>query len=234
MPVRGTCLLNTTALKDALFDLVEFTAYERLKNGKQASIESVYGDIRKAGGEVDLPTIGEIYSEVLPRDDANFSSDVEIDDVALKTWRQSINNLIPPATENEDDVEQDLPVITGEDQIGQEKPESQLVEFILNAVFSDVAINERTKSDMKALQDALWKGMQRKLGPRPSKTRDRKTMKELINESLGWEKMGVEDVNGKLNSISDLFNAMRDQLELAATQIQDAAYPAAQERFDEY
>lgn len=228
MPIKGTCLLKDTPLKEALFDIVEFTAYERLKAGKNASLSSVFSDIRKAGVEVDLPTIGEIYQAVTPRTDANFDSDIEIEDFVLKTFNDSINNLIP-ATEDQEGL-----AITGQSQIGKQKPEAAVVEFLLKALFMDVADDLRTTSDMKKLQDALWKGMQRKLGKLSPRTPTKKDMADLINESLGWEKIGIVDVNGKLNSITDLFNSMRNELAKVAADIRAAADPAIVERFNEY
>lgn len=228
MPVKGTCLLNDTPLKEALFDVIELTAYERLKNKKNASVESIYSDLRKAGVEVDLPTVGEIYKQVTPRNDATFDSDIDVDDYVLKTWNDAINNLIP-ATEDQEGL-----AITGNEEIGKQKPEAQVVEFILNALYTDVAEDQRTKSDMKVLQDALWKGMQRKLGKLSDKKPSEKSMQELIDESLGWEEIGITDLNGRLNSISDLFNSMRNELAKASADVRAGADEAVVDRFNEY
>lgn len=228
MPVRGTCLLKDTPLKDALFDIVEFTAYQRLKAGKNASLSSVYADIRKAGVEVDLPTVGEIYLNVLPRNDAAFDSDLDVEDFTLKTFNDAINNLIP-AGEDQEDL-----VLTGRVEIGKQKPEAAVVEFLLKALYMDVADDQRTTSDMRKLQDALWRGMQRKLGKLSTKTPTKKDMQDLIDESLGWENLGVEDVNGRLNSISDLFNSMRNELAKAAEDVRAGATIDVVERFNEY
>lgn len=227
MAVKGGCLLKDTELKEALFDVIELNAYDRLKSGKGASIESIFGDLRKAGVEVDLPTVGEIYRSVLPRDDAAFTSDTEIDDYVLRTWRNSVHNLIP--TEEDEEI-----VKRGEEQIGAQKPEAKVVELMLGALYNDVAIDERTRSDMKILQDALWKGMQRKLGKLSSTKPTQKTMEELIDQSLAWEELGIRDLDGRLNSITDLFNAMRNELANAAGDIRAMASPEVVDRFNEY
>lgn len=229
MPVKGTCLLKDTQLKEALFDVIEFTAYDRLKGGKGASLESIYSDLRKAGVEVDLPTVGEIYRSVLPRDDASFTSDTDIDDFVLRTWNNAINNLIPAEESESDEI-----VRTGQEQIGQQKPEAKVVEFLLNALYMDVAIDERTKSDMKVMQDALWKGMQRKLGKLSSTKPTQKSMEELIDESLSWEQLGIRDLDGRLNSISDLFNSMRNELAKAGDEVRLLSSPEIIDRYNEY
>lgn len=229
MPVKGTCLLKDTQLKEALFDVIELNAYDRLKSGKGASLESIYGDLRKAGVEVDLPTVGEIYRAVLPRDDAAFTSDTDIDDFVLRTWNNAINNLIPAEESESDELTRG-----GQEQIGAQKPEAKVVEFLLNALYMDVAIDERTKSDMKVLQDALWKGMQRKLGKLSSTKPTQKTMEELIDESLAWEELGIRDLDGRLNSISDLFNSMRNELAKAGEQVRFLSSPDIIDRYNEY
>lgn len=229
MPVKGTCLLKDTQLKEALFDVIELNAYDRLKTGKGASIESIYSDLRKAGVEVDLPTVGEIYRSVLPRDNADFTSDTDIDDFVLRTWNNAINNLIPAEESESDEI-----VRTGEEQIGQQKPEAKVVELVLNALYNDVAIDERTKSDMKVLQDALWKGMQRKLGKLSTAKPTQKSMEELIDESLAWEDLGIRDLDGRLNSISDLFNAMRNELAKAGDELRLLSSPEIIDRYNEY
>lgn len=222
MPVKGTCLLFDTPLKEALFDVIELTAYERLKNGQSASLGSIYQTIRKAGVEVDLPTVGQIYNEVLPRDDANFSSEIEIEDYVGATWNNELNRLV------------EMQDLVGEQQIGDEKPERAVVEFIMKALYGDMVQDVRTKSDMKLLQKALQDGVQRKLGKLDGKKATQKDMVDLVNESLNWETLGITDLNGQLNSIEDLFNSMKQELNNASQDIRDAADPNIVDRWDEY
>lgn len=222
MPVKGSCLLFDTPLKEALFDAVELLGYERVKDGKSASIQSIYSTLRAANIEVDLPTVGEIYNEVLPRDDANFSSEIEIEDYVGRTWNNELNRLV----ESED--------IIGENQIGDQKPEKAVVEMLMKALYGDMVQDNRTTSDMKALQTALQNGIKRKLGKLDGKPVTKQGMVDLIEQALSWEAMGVEDVNGKLNSIEDLFNNMKRELENASDQISDSADQNVIDRWEEY
>lgn len=223
MPVRGTCLLYDTPLKEALFDAVELIAYDRLSSGQGGSIGSVYKALRDSGIEVDLPTVGEIYLSVLPKDDANFSSETEVEDYVGRSYRDAINTLV------------ELNTLVGEKQIKDQKPETAVVEMLTSALYDNLVEDQRTTSDMKKLQDALWKGMQRMLGTMDSKKPTKRDMADLIDESLGWERMGVEDVNGQLNSIEDLFNAMRAELARASDDIRESdADPAIIDRYNEY
>jgi hypothetical protein len=222
MPVKGTCLLFDTPLKEALFDAVELLGYERVKDGKSASLQNIYSTLKAAGVEVDLPTVGEIYNEVLPRDDANFSSEIEIDDYVGRTWNDELGRLVQ------------LQDIVGENQIGEQKPEKAVIEMLMKALYGDMVQDARTTSDMKALQTALQNGIKRKLGKLDGKPVTKQGMIDLINESLSWESLGIQDVNGKLNSIEDLFNGMKAELKNATDQIRDSADQNVIDRWEEY
>lgn len=222
MAVRGTCLLFDTPLKEALFDVVEFTAYDRLRSGKGASLAAIYADLRAAGVEVDLPTVGEIYNEVLPRDNALFDSEMEIDDYVGRTYQQTIDRLA------------NLENMVGEQTIDEMAPETAVANFIVKGLSANLQVDERSKSAMKTLQDALQKGVQRQLGKLNKKARPAMTMEELITEALGWDQIGEMDLNGRLNSMSDIFAAMKNELAKASEQIRDSADPAIVESYNEY
>lgn len=224
MPLRGTCLLYDTVLKEKLFEAVEYVALSLAGSGKNATIGAVYNSIRSKGIEVDLPTVGEIYKAVVPSYDGNFSSATEIDDYTTRTYRDAIDSLV------------ELNTLVGEKQIADEKPERAVVNFLMKALYGNLVEDQRTTSHMKQLQDALWKGMQRKLAKLGSKSApNKKSMEDLIDESLGWEAMGITDVNGKLNSIEDLFNGMREELQEAKERIENSeADQLTIDQFNEY
>lgn len=222
MPIKGSCLLFDTELKERLHRYVEYVAYGRAKKGVSATLGPVYALIRKAGIEVDLPTVGEVYNDVMPRDDANFSSESEIYDYVGKTWAQDISKIV----EMED--------LFGQVQIGEEKPERAVVEMLMRALYNDMVTDNRTVSDMKALQKALADGIKRKLGKLDGKKATKQDMVTLIEQALGWEKMGVVDLNGHLNSIEDLFNHMKRELQNATNEIRESEDENVVDRWDEY
>lgn len=221
MPVKGTCLLFDTPLKEALFDVVEFMAYDRLSKGKGASLAAIFSELRNAGVEVDLPTVGEIYNNVLPRDDANFDSEMEIDDYVGRTYAESIDRLAH------------LEKLVGEQTIDEMSPETAVANFIVKALSSSLQVDERTKSDMKKLQDALRTGVQRHLGKLGKKVRPEMTSEEIISEALGWDQIGITDLSGRLNSMSDLFTAMKAELSKASDAVSKSD-PAIIEKYDQY
>jgi len=206
------CLVKNTSLRNNLNDLVEFIAYSRVSKNLDAGLQSIYNDIRSNGIEVDLQTIGFIYNDVLPKSYAQFDSDHDVNEYALKSYTDAINRAAR--------LEAPEPV---ELQIGQNSPDIEVVNGILNMFTKlNTEPSDPIYSDMRMMQEALWKGIQRKLNLTNSAVpKDQKDWEELLTQALGYEQLGMQDINGRLNGIDDLFNSMKDQLD-SATQDMEA------------
>lgn len=219
----ASCLVKDTQLKNDLSDLVQYVGFDRIVNGKDASLGSIYNVIRKAGIEVDLQTVGFIYNEVLPKEYSQFQSDQEVNDYTLKSFNDAIRRAAL--------LEQKE---TKEQQIGEDAPEIYVTNGILNMFYNSEMPDEKTQSDMLKMQNALWKGVQRKLKlPESKKPNNKSEWKDILNQALGYEELGLRDLNGRLNSISDLYNAMREQLGEALSEAQQQADPSNFERLNE-
>jgi hypothetical protein len=218
--VSVNCLIKNTQLQQDLKDIVEYIAYDRIGRGKDASVASVYNTVRKAGIEVDLQSVGHIYNDVLDKKYQQIMSDQEVNDYMLKSFNDAINRAAklqqPKAKEQ---------------QIGQDAPEIHVTNGILNMFYKSEVPDEQTKSDMLKMQNALWKGIQRKLKlPESGKPKTDEQWKDILGKALGYEQLGMTDLNGRLNGIADLYNAMRDELNDAISQVKKEADPAAFER----
>lgn len=217
-----SCLTRNTALLQDLKDLVEYIGYSQVAADKDAGVSNVYNIIRKSGIEVDLNTLGHIYNEVLPKTYKQFSSDEEVNDLVLANY----NEAIKKAAALED--------TTGEKQIGESAPEEHVVNGILNMFTQAYTKDQTTKSDMRQLQEALWKGIQRKLKlPDSAQPKTKESWKGILNKALGYEQVGVTDVNGKINGISDLYAAMKSQLAQASSDLMDKGDFDTVERWQE-
>jgi hypothetical protein len=202
------CLVKNTKLQQDLTDLLEYITYSRVANNLDAGIGSIYNDIRKSGIEVDLQTVAHLYNNTLPKSYSQFTSDVEVNDFALKNYTAAVKRaaLLEPEETTK--------------QIGDDKPELAIVNGLLNMFYNNMVGNTVTLSDMRKMQDVLWKGIQRKLEiddkPQPQ---SREEWKPILERALGYEKLGITDINGHLNSISDLYEAMQRQLESASADL---------------
>lgn len=217
-----SCLTKNTSLVTDLKDLVEYIGYSQVGAGKRADISTVYNVIRESGIEIDLNTVGHIYNEVLPKTYKQFSSDEQVNERVLKNYNDAIRRASL------------LEEKTGEKQIGTDAPEEHVVNGILNMFTNVESSDQTTQSDMLKMQDALWKDAQRKLKlPDSEKPKTKEGWKEILNKSLGFEKLGITDVNGKLNGIADLYNAMRKQLSTAKDDLNQKADPATMEKWNQ-
>jgi len=217
-----SCLTKNTALQTNLKDLVEYLGYSQVAANKDAGFSSVYNIIRQSGIEVDMNTVGHIYNEVLPKTYKQFSSDEHVNERVLKNYNDAIRRASL------------LEEKTGEKQIREDSPEDHVVNGILNMFTNAEVADETTKSDMLKLQDALWKGVQRKLNLKEDvKPKTNEQWKDVLNKALGYEQVGVKDVNGKLNGIADLYEAMKKQLaEAGKDLIRKGEYSEVQRWFD--
>lgn len=217
------CLIKNTQLQQDLKDIVEYIAYDRIGRDKDASLASVYNTIRKSGIEIDLQSVGHIYNETLDKNYQQIMSDQEVNDYMLKSFNDAIQRAAL--------LEQRQPK---EQQIGEDAPEIYVTNGILNMFYNSEMPNEDTQSDMLKMQNALWKGVQRKLKlPESQKPKNDEQWRDILGKALGYEQLGMTDLNGRLNSISDLYNAMRDELNRAISEAKQQADPANFERLQE-
>lgn len=218
-----TCLAKNTQLQQDLKDIVEYIAYDSIGRGKDATVASVYNTIRKSGIEIDLQSVGYIYNEVLDKSYQQIMSDQEVNDYVLKSFNDAIQRaaLLEPRESKEK-------------QIGDNAPETYVTNGILNMFYNSEMPNEDTQSDMLKMQNALWKGVQRKLKlPDSQKPKNDEQWNDILGKALGYEQLGMTDLNGRLNSIADLYNAMRDELNKAMSEAKQQANPANFERLQE-
>lgn len=203
-----SCLVKNSALVEDLKDLVGYIGFSQISEGKEASLPSIYNIIRKSGIEVDLQTVGHIYNETLPKEYSQFMSDAQVNDYVLKTYQDAIRRAAL--------LEQQ----TTEKKIGEDKAEIYVVNGILNMFTNTNAPSEVTQSDMVKMQNALWKGIQRKLNlSENKKPKTKQEWKDILNQAIGYESLGITDINGQLNSIADLYSAMKEQLEDASRKL---------------
>lgn len=218
-----TCLAKNTQLQQDLKDIVEYIAYDRIASGKDASLSSVYNVIRKSGIEIDLQSVGYIYNETLDKNYQQIMSDQEVNDYMLKSFNDAIRRAALLEQRG-----------SKEEQIGDNAPEVYVTNGIMNMFYNSEMPNEDTQSDMLKMQNALWKGVQRKLKlPDSQKPKNNDQWKDVLGKALGYEQLGMTDLNGRLNSIADLYNAMRDELNEAISEAKQQADPATFDRLNE-
>lgn len=218
------CLLRKTHIHDMLKQAVRYIGEERAASGKDASLESVYNDIRKAGIEVDITSVGDIYANELPIDDARFSSMEDIEARTGRAFDSTVRNMILQKPKE------------GVEEIGELSPSQYVAKKIADTFASKFIVDNTTKSIMKTLQDAMMKGSERLLGELPeSKQGDKKpTVEEIIQRAIDVESKGFTDKDGALNGIKKVFDATREEIKRYSESIEGGADEHTKQLWNEH
>jgi len=220
------CLLKDTQLQNDLRVLVQYIGYSQASVTGKASLRSVYEQIRSAGIEVDLRTIGAIYADVLPTNEAAFNSQDEIDKVVGKNYTDLLRAIM-------------LENAQQEQTIGEMPSEEWVVHQMAQPFYSAYTEKGEFESDMVAMQKILLRGAKRFLGELPKEEATQENFQEVLNRVLSYETMGVMDMNGRLNNLQDLFNYSKTEIDKVYDGLDNkpqAAFMKAQleEYFKEY
>ena len=216
------CVFRNTDVYNEIKDAVAFLADSLLAEEKSPHLGSIYYFLRKSGVEVDLQTVGHAYKEVLPRNDRNYMTDEEVDEYTLRNYDQAVKR----ASKSRD--------VEINKELGDDKTELDVVIGLLN-MFAKTNVNvTETKTIHAQMREALWKAMQKQLNlPMNRRPTTSKEWRDLLNQALGYDALGIEDVSGRVNSMADLFDAMQEELERAYRDLGDNADPMIMARWEQ-
>lgn len=203
------CLFRNTSLIKDLHNMVEYMGYDRVANGKDPSVTGIYRDLRKAGVEVDLRSVGEIYKNALSHVDDRFTQRSEVDKITGRDMEYTLRNLMLRAPKE------------GEQQIGRMSPEEYITSGLMKTFYNDVVEDTRTKSVMRELQDAAYKQAQRMVGDLPSENESPtpEHWQETVNRALELDNKGYKTLNGTMNNAHTLFEGMKAELSKRSAEI---------------
>src|ERR1700761_58514 len=203
------CLLRNTQLKNDLHNLVEYMGYERVANDKDPSLTGIYSDLQKAGVEVDLRTVGELYKNALSPQSDRFTRPEDIDKITGRQTEATIRNLMLQKP------------LEGEQRIGKMPPEEFIANGLMRAFHSNVVEDTRTKSVMRTLQDAAYRQAQRMVGDLPVEkvhaTPDQ--WQETIRKALALDNTGYNTLEGTMNNAHTLFEGMQKEMQKHSAEI---------------
>ena len=218
------CLIKNTSIVEDLRAAVEMVALDIASTGRKATLNNVYSEIRKAGIEVDLNTVGYVYSEVVPNDSDLFNTREEVEEITGRRMSDTIRKLIlsePGVTEK---------------RIGEMSPEQYVASGIANMFYGQTVENTVDESVAVTLQKAMFKGAKRMLKEvsQEEVPTEKQTYEDVIERALSLETHGYRDLNGKLNNIRDLFEATKAELDKITDEIQNSDNNLLKEQWAEY
>lgn len=198
--LKISCLVKNTQLVEDLKTLVEFLGFQKAADSGQASLMSVYSDVRKLGIEIDLKSVGTIYADVLPLDEEGFNTLDEIEDMTGSNFNGLLNALVNQLPRQ------------GAETIGAMSSEEFVASGLAAAFYTANSVDEKTKSIMVTMQNALYKGANRLLGQLPATPKSKEDWLQTVDRALSYNEMGYTDVAGRLNNMQDLFNAFKAEM----------------------
>ena len=205
--LKYNCLIQNTALYKNLTDLVKKIVLERIADKRNVDIASIYRQIKSMDLEdVDIDSVGEIYKDVRTEintrhGNVGLDTDAQIDKVTSKFINEQVRKIISTNRKEQ------------KKEVGFNRPSRSIGKDIAR-LFESEFIEAQTpvvKTAMREMQDAIKKSAVALLNRRGVDTKQL-TTEEIIDNALKQDELAVKDLQGNLNTMDDLFNQVKDEL----------------------
>ncbi len=221
------CLLKNTEVVEAVKTAMEYMGVKRASDGHDASLESIYKDLRGHGVEIDLGSAAHIYQDVLSsKDHPAFSTREQVNETAGKYFDDLQRALI---------LREDK---TGERQISELSPAEAAVKALTRAFTSPLVKDERTKSILKTMQDAYTQWAKKMVGKTPEEVQNKKdtrTFEQIIKDALDKESLGYTDkTTGALHGFTALHEGAKKLMAKLDNEVRSTGDPVLKAQWDEY
>lgn len=221
------CLLKNTEVVEAVKTAMEYIGVHKASEGKDASLATIYGELRKNGVEIDLNSAAHIYKDVLTsKDHPAFSTREEADEIAGKYFDDLTRNLI---------LREDK---TGEQQISELSPAQAAVKALTRAFTNPLVTDARTKSILKTMQDAYTQYAKRMAGKTPEEEtsgKDTRSFEQVVQDALDKESLGYPDRHtGELLGFDKLDAGAKEIMKKLDREVAASGDEVLKAQWDEY
>lgn len=220
------CLIKDTRLVQDIKEVLQIMAADEINGGKTFSVSKAYNFLRENGVEIDLESVGSIYSDTFDLSDGNFNTSEEIEKIVGKSFEDTLNNLVDMQPKNT--VE----------EIGSLSPGKQVARSIANLFRNAHVADVTTQTLMKKFQDALFKGAKRLLDnsalPQQVK-QSSQTFEDILTNAFDVEQHGFRTITGAMNGIQNVWNEFQKEIDAYKNEMmQNGADLATVAAFDNY
>lgn len=202
------CLIQNTQLYKDLSAFVKKIMLQRVADGKPVAIEDVYREARASHFlDVDMNSVGEMYKDARAEIELKVGKGIlDTDNQIGKKTDKLIHEAIRRVISNRRKTEMK--------EVGVEKPSQSVARDIVNLFENDfVGLKDTVnKTDMLQMQEAIKKVAVALVDKQGKKTQN-KSFEEILKEALRLDELGVKDLNGRLNSMDDLFNQVSEEID---------------------
>jgi hypothetical protein len=88
------CLVQNTDLIRDIQEALSIMAGIAIENEFPFSLATAYNEIRKAGIEIDLESVGALYERTFDLTDGHFSSEAEVNAMVGASFRNTVDSLV--------------------------------------------------------------------------------------------------------------------------------------------
>ena len=204
MSLGINCLIKNTQLHQIVKDAVNTLGDMYVAAGSIPTVKDIWKELRANGIEVDVSTVGYIYSTELSTKSNEFYQVDEVEEQSSSAFAKAINKI----------MNRQGTLLT----IGEESP-VEMVANSLSKLYNSLFQVQNIKSVQRDLQDVLLKGMKRML-PSNSTVQKSQNFDEVVNEALVNKSKGILDINGNLNSLKEMHSELKKELERYVKEIE--------------
>jgi hypothetical protein len=199
------CLIKDTRLVQDIKEVLQIMAADAINGGKRFTLNNAYNFLRDNDIEVDLESVGSIYSDTFDLSDGNFNTADEIESLVGKSFEETLNNLV------------DMQPKATTEQIGTLSPGKQAARTIVGIFRSANVTDTKTQTLMRRFQDSLAKAAKRIVDksalPDTVKTPER-TFEQVLSDAFDLEQHGIRTISGTMNSVQDVWNEFQNEVQL--------------------
>lgn len=199
------CLINDTRAVADIKDAIQLLVSERVSDGKAISFPSVYGELRKAGLEIDAESAGALYNELYGGyNDAALSTEQEIIEFSGKDVVDQQKSIVDAIIGSEPSVK--------EVQIGNLPPEKQVATMIAK-MFKDATFETtpNVKSVMKQMETLVSRAAKSLLPL--TKQKAGPSLYDNLNTFFDTEKAEFQTLRGGVNNLETLHRAVKAEVD---------------------
>lgn len=225
--LKLNCLINDTRAVEDIKAAIQVLVGERVADGKPVSFPSIYGEIRRAGLEVDAESTGYIYNELYGSyNDAALSNEDEIMEFTGKDVVDQQKAIVDAIIGAEPAV--------NEKQIGKMLPEKQVANMIARMFQQKEFDGGKNVNTVMKQMEVLVSRAARTLLP-SGEAKKAADLFENLNTFFNTEKAQFETLRGGVNNLETLHTAVKNEVDNYLAQMtQNMDEDRAQELTDKW